>query len=140
MEALTVHKSVNGLTDTSLTTTGTATGDGNWFWTQMGGANSCAVLVVPRGGTTHSTMSSFTTSACGGTSSTMQYAIVGVTPSLPYTVTVGGVTKYSGTPAVGDSTIYFTAAAGAVVLSAGTPASLTPSSVNGVMGGGAIIH
>ena len=120
LEELTIHKRVNGLTDTSLTTTGAATADGQWFVSQMGGARSCAVLVVPRGGTTHSTMSTFTTSACGGSSSTMQYAIIGVTPGLNYTVSVGGVAVYNGTPASGDSTIYFTAGSGAVTLSTGT--------------------
>jgi hypothetical protein len=137
-EALTVHKIAQSLTDTSLTCTG-ITPDSNWFAAQCAGAVSAMVFAGTRGGTTHSTITSFTTTHSG----TAQYLIGGLTAGT-YTVTVGGaaVTGSPFTVAAGDNSIEFTSAAGVVSVNGGAPVGPGASDQiqNGQLGGRVEMH
>jgi hypothetical protein len=121
LESLIVMKLMPNRTDVTMTTTSLAT-NANFFYVQGAGSTSPFVAVLPRGGTTHSTMPSFTSTHSG----TAQYLLGGLTAGL-YNVTVGGV-AVSGSPftvAAGSNMIEFDSTAGAVVVSSGASSGAT---------------
>lgn len=142
LESFTVHKVAGSLTDTSLTTNGIATVDGQWFGAQMYGANSCAVVMETRGGVSHATMSNLTPASTSGVcANNVQYLFGGLTPGS-YNVTVGG-NAVSGSPftvAAGDNSIEFTSAGGTVGVneSGGSSSSSLAGQIG--IGGNVIVH
>jgi hypothetical protein len=111
------------------------TPDSNWFVAQCAGAVSAMVFAGARGGTTYSSINSFTTTHSG----TAQYLLGGLNAGT-YTVKVNGL-QVSGSPftvAAGDNSIEFTSTAGAVALSSG--GSLPVGAVGTAIGGGAAAH
>ncbi len=124
-ESLTVHKVAQNLGDTTLTATVKLT-DADWYGVQT----SDKVVVLARGGVTHSTMAGFTTNHSG----TAQYLLGGVTPGV-YDVTIGG-TPVTGSPftvpSVKDASIAFESTAGVVAFSGtATTCSISTSSLPG---------
>ena len=109
-ESLIVHKIAQNLGDVTLTTTA-LNPDSNWTGVQT----ADKVVVLARGGVTHSTMGTFSTTHLG----TAQYLLGGLTPGT-YAVTVGGnpVTGSPFTVTDGDNSIEFESTAGAVSINA----------------------
>jgi hypothetical protein len=109
-ESLIVHKiSQNYQTDTTITAAPLAP-DANWYGVQT----NDKVVVLARGGVTHSTMTGFTTTHAG----TAQYLFGGLTAGT-YAVNIGG-SPVAGSPFTvtgGDNSIHFESTAGAVTLS-----------------------
>lgn len=136
LESLIVHKVAESLTDTSLTTSAISTSDSHWYGAQMYGATSCAVVMEARGGTTYSSMSSFTpASSSSPCNANVQYLFGGLSPGI-YTVAVGG-SPVSGSPfsvAAGDNSIEFvTSLTGSVGLNQISGSALSGSAINGVI-------
>jgi len=136
-ESLQVHKIMPSLTDGTLTTAVlNASDSANFYHVQMTGSNTSAVAVLPRGGTTYSSMANFTTTHSG----TAQY-IFGGLASGRYAVTVGGSTV-AGSPFTvtdGDNSIEFTSTAGAVAVTAVVSQGTTLQGTAGASGS-VIIH
>jgi hypothetical protein len=133
--SLVEHKVMQNLTDTTLTTTA-LNPDSNWTGAQVCGAASCAVFIGSLGGTTHFTMTGFTTTHSG----TAQYLFGGLTPGT-YSVTVNS-TPVTGSPftvSANDNSIEFENTAGTVSVAgiggppvlALLPGSLSYSCVSG---------
>jgi hypothetical protein len=115
-ESLIVHKIAQNLTDTTLTTTA-LNPDASWTGVQT----ADRVVVLARGGTTHSAMSGFTTTHSG----TAQYLFGGLTPGT-YTVKIDNI-AVPGSPftvSANDNSIEFANTAGTVSIN-GSVASTT---------------
>jgi hypothetical protein len=125
------------LTDGTLTTAVLSASDSaNFYHIQMAGTNTSAVAVLPRGGTTYSSMASFTTTHSG----TAQYVLGGLTAGK-YTVTVAG-SAVAGSPFTvsdGDNSIEFTSTAGTVAVSTVVSQGTTLKGSAGA-GGNVVIH
>ena len=134
-EVVTVHKIAENLSDTNLTATA-LNPDGNWTGVQT----TDKVVLLARGGTTHSSITGFTTTHSG----TAQYLLGGLTPGT-YSVTIGG-NPVAGSPftvSASDNSIEFLSTAGTVSISgAGNLGSATGSAISGQVsaGGNVIIH
>jgi hypothetical protein len=131
-ESMIVHKVAANLTDTTLTTTA-LNPDPNW----TGFQSVDKVVLMARGGSTHSSISGFTTTHSG----TAQYLFGGLTPGV-YTVTISG-TPVSGSPftvSANDNSIEFDSTAG--TLSVNGSASTGSSIISGqaTVNGNAVIH
>jgi hypothetical protein len=128
MELLTIHR-IGTIGDIALTATA-LNPDSNWTGVQT----TDKVVLFARGGTTKSTLTTFTSSVTG----TGQYLFAGLTPGISYNVNVNG-SAVTGSPfpvSASDNTIYFEAGAGTVSLSQGAltcsvlTTSLPPGIVN----------
>jgi hypothetical protein len=129
LTSLVEHKVMQNLADTTLATTA-LNPDPNWTGAQVCGATSCAVFIGSLGGTTHFTMTGFTTTHSG----TAQYLFGGLTPGT-YGVTINS-TPVTGSPftvSANDNSIEFENTAGTVSVNGigGPPAlALSPGSLS----------
>jgi hypothetical protein len=130
LEVIQVHK-VATQPDTSLTVTA-LNPDANWTGVQT----TDKVVLFARGGTTQTALTGFTTTHSG----TAQYLIGGLTTGV-YTVTVGGVVKWTGAVADGDNSVEFESTSGSVIVTTGTLNMLgTITRGNTAVGGSGGIH
>jgi lysophospholipase L1-like esterase len=132
-EVVTVHKIAQNLSDTTLTATA-LNPDTNWTGVQT----ADKVVLLARGGTTHSSIAGFTTTHPG----TAQYLFGGLTPGV-YTVTIGG-NPVSGSPftvSANDNSIEFVSPAGAVSVNGSVNVGVkTITPIEGQIGaGGSVI-
>jgi hypothetical protein len=131
-ESMIVHKVAANLTDTTLTTTA-LNPDPNW----TGFQSVDKVVLMARGGSTHSSMSGFTTTHSG----TAEYLFGGLTPGV-YTVTISG-TPVSGSPftvSANDNSIEFESTAGTLSINGSASTGSSIISGQATVYGNAIIH
>jgi hypothetical protein len=111
--------------------------DSLWMGGACTGANSTGVVLKAIGNGTVATMTPFTLTS----SLPVDLTLIGLVAGN-YTLTVGGVTVFSGAVSVGDTTIYANSVAGGVVALTGGITGVTGSFLGGAVTvkGPVVIH